>query len=268
MIHILGANGMLGSMVSQYLLDKNPVLYSNDKLFWSNHSYISFNAEKQENILALEKSLNAGDFVINCIGIIKQKTNINMYKINAAFPLNLSAICAKKSTTLIHISSDCVFSGNSLVKYDVNFKHDSTDVYGLSKSLGEPIISICLRTSIIGPSKNSYGLFEWFRSEQGIINGFTNHIWNGVTTLELAKVINEIINNPIENQTLHVISKNQITKYELLMTINNIFALNKKINPIECSARINRALSPNNSHYVRNDISDQLSELKKWIEKY
>lgn len=252
-ILVLGAGGMAGSMIHKYLTIQN-----HDVTGWFRTNFDVLKDELPD--------LSSYDYVINCIGLIKQKSDNSdlLYKLNAEFPKKL----ALKHNKVIHISSDCVFSGklNSDEKYFDWQNPDSEDDYGKSKAEGEKINAMVLRTSIIGPSKDDSGLFEWLRAtKQNRINGFYNHLWSGITTLELAKIIDTIISNKGRyNYGIFQLAANSVYKYELLHFINSIFNLKKNIVPYFSEKSINRSLVPFD---ISKNIALQLHELKEFIEQ-
>ena len=228
------------------------------------------------NIDKLFESLkiHENDVIINCIGIIPQSNNVNnvtnknYYKINTLFPIFLNIICNKYHTKLIHITTDCVFSGKK-GNYIENDVHDEINDYGVSKSLGE-LYDKCtiIRTSIIGEEKkNKYSLLEWIKNNKdGSINGYTNHYWNGVTCLQLAKILHEIIDtNNFWQGVRHIYSPTTLSKYELSMIINTAYSLNITINKYETEKYINKSL---NTIYYENavfnipELQEQIIELK------
>ena len=160
------------------------------------------------------------DFIVNCIGIlIHGSHNVeNAIYLNAYLPHHLKKISKNIDAKLIHISTDCVFSGDkgSYIESDTK---DGKGIYSQTKSLGEieDDANLTLRTSIIGPELkiNGEGLFHWFMNQQGEISGFTKTIWSGVTTIELAKTIKWSIDNSITG-LYHVTNNSSISKYELL----------------------------------------------------
>jgi dTDP-4-dehydrorhamnose reductase len=187
-IIVLGSKGMLGQMVIKYFGALG-------------YSTIEFNERISEHtIFPIIKSINKLDdsVVINCIGKIKQKSDdvFTLLWSNSILPMELSR-SLKKTHFLIQPSTDCVFTGNRAQSYDVNDFNDAEDVYGWSKSLGEHVLqhrtnTLIVRVSIIGPDYNSdKGLLSWFLNleEGSTVNGFTNHFWNGITTLEWCKRI-------------------------------------------------------------------------------
>jgi dTDP-4-dehydrorhamnose reductase len=218
------------------------------------------------NLDSLEMShggMRRYDFVVNCCGIIRQKhsTGLSLYHLNSILPKRLGDLCDTHGARLIHVSTDCIFSGNKGSSYHKTDPCDAQDDYGISKYLGEdPIKQILFRTSIFGPASDSFGLFEWFRSSKEPVNGFTNHIWSGVTTLELSKQISIAIRMEYK-PSLYQISTSPVTKYELLSMTNHIFGFNKTIIPTtEASPVIvDRSLV---SDYTVKDIDEQLMELR------
>ena len=171
-------------------------------------------------------------YIVNCIGVLIKgsiKDPSNAILINSLLPHKLAKYSKTVGSKLIHISTDCVFDG-SKGNYIETDKKTAQDTYGLSKSLGEITDdkNLTLRTSIIGPDlkNNGEGLFSWFINQKGEVNGFTESIWGGITTLELAGVIIKSIN---ENYTglVHVTNGKPISKFDLLSLIKDKFELNK-----------------------------------------
>ena len=178
------------------------------------------------------------DLVINCIGLIKQmghmaRDPLFSISLNSLLPHRISLICRTAKIRMIHISTDCVFSGKR-GKYTEDDISDAEDLYGRTKFLGEVHYPHCvtLRTSIIGLElKNRLGLIEWFLSRQGTIKGFRKAIFTGFTTDELSRIIlNYVIPNPDLHGLYHV-SSNPISKYDLLSCANIAFKKNLEILP-------------------------------------
>lgn len=168
------------------------------------------------------------DLIINCIGVLikgSKEHPDNAIFINAYFPHLLKKLSDKVGAKLIHISTDCVFSGKKGNYTESDFR-DADDIYGRSKALGEIINDkdLTIRTSIIGPElkANGEGLFHWFMYQTGKVNGFKTAIWGGVTTLELAKAIDVAI---MQEKTGLVQLSNGvgITKYDLLNLFKKIW---------------------------------------------
>lgn len=250
-IAILGSNGMVGQTMTKYLKDK--------------YTVIEFGRQDYDIIKDPLPELSGFDYVINCIGLIKQKTNEKnnlFFDINSKFPHILTNNCER----LIHISSDCVFSGQ--LPYPASYStvdpKDASDEYGQSKAQGEPGNAMILRTSVIGPSQSGFGLFEWFKNTQNDpVNGYSNHWWSGVTTLELSKIVANIIENGFYKHDLYQISGGAVSKLDLLVMINEIFSFNKNVKTYTDNQSINRTLTPT---IKSSDIRTQLMDLKTWMD--
>lgn len=260
-IIILGSNGMMGSMLAFYCKKKEIDHLCIDRKM--------FNASVQ-SVEELDDIISIKDIVIvNCIGCIPQRkyTDKEYTEINHIFPITLSHYCKDRDIPLIHISTNCVFSGARSMQ-DEECVPDAKDIYGVSKARGEPRYGLVLRTSIIGFEKNSaFGLLGWFINTQGDIKGYTNHYWNGVTTLELSKYIIEIINNKnISSGLRHIYSENELSKYDLLCCINNIFQLNKNIIPVEVELKYYTLKSIKTC--ARKNISLQIEDLKEFYSDF
>jgi dTDP-4-dehydrorhamnose reductase len=243
-IVILGASGMAGHMIYYYLtsLQKYEIytLCFRNKIEDASIILDVYNTTDLKKIL---KEINP-DYVINGIGILikgSQKSPENAIYINAYFPHLLVRLIAENNqkTKVIHISTDCVFSGEKGYYADTDIK-DALDTYGMTKNLGEIIDDrhLTIRTSIIGPELKTHGegLFHWIFTQQsaGQIAGYERSLWGGVTTLELAKAIEQCIDNNIIG--LYQLTNNmKISKYELIQMIVTQFNLNitvQKINGI------------------------------------
>jgi dTDP-4-dehydrorhamnose reductase len=201
--------------------------------------------------------------VVNGIGCIPQRkyTDREYTETNHIFPISLSHHCKERNIPLIHISTNCVFSGDRTMQ-DEECVPDAKDMYGLSKARGEPKYGLVIRTSIIGPERNSsFGLWSWFINSNENIKGYTNHYWNGITTLELAKYIVEVISKKEVNSGLRHLYSDQVSKYDLLSHINNIFNLNKEIQPVEMYLKYYTLTST--KIHARKSIVSQLEELKE-----
>lgn len=229
---ILGASGMAGHLLYTYLTEQHsyiviPVCHSENKHI-KGYVLDVYNLDELKNILVKEQP----DIVVNCIGILisgSRKSLKNAIYVNAYFPHALADICdaVLPSSRVIHISTDCVFSGSKGLYTDTDTK-DALDVYGMSKNLGELINTkhITLRTSIIGPElkQNGVGLLHWFLSKrkEESVTGYTASVWGGITTLELAKCIHYFLEN--EYSGLYQVSNNvPISKYDLLCLFKKYF---------------------------------------------
>ena len=219
-ILVLGSTGMLGHQVFYYLKSFSGFIVYD----------ISFRSKLTErtriidvkNILALESYIAElqPEYIINCIGILVtgSQDEGNAIYLNAFLPHKLAAIARTFNLKLIHISTDCVFSGSKGQYLETDLR-DGRGVYAQTKILGEIVddINLTLRTSIVGPELKSEGegLFHWFMNQNGAINGYTKAIWSGVTTIELAKAVKWAIDQNITG-LYHVTNNTSISKFELL----------------------------------------------------
>ena len=177
------------------------------------------------------------EVVVNCIGIVKKlketETPVSAITINALLPHWLTELCQERGVRLIHISTDCVFSGKK-GNYSESDLPDPYDLYGRTKLLGEATEnnSLSLRTSIIGRElKRTVGLLEWFLSQHGkTIQGYKYAIFSGFITSELASLLADIVANHPELHGLYHISSDPINKYDLLNMIKGALNLEITIN--------------------------------------
>ncbi len=171
--------------------------------------------------------------IVNCIGIIKQLSSANdpitAIYLNSLFPHKLSTLCQSHGARLIHISTDCVFSGKTGLYTEDDFP-DSNDLYGRTKLLGEVNYphTVTLRTSVIGHElESNVSLVEWFLSQKEKVSGYTKAIYSGFPSVELARIIAEIIIPNLNLKGLYHLSSSPISKYELLCLIAREY--NKKV---------------------------------------
>lgn len=249
---ILGSTGMLGNAVTAFFLNHSNyeiVTTYRDKSFAFPGKSIYFDALST----SLDDLPSDFDYVINCIGTIKPfmaADPVAAIRINALFPWLLADWCEEKGSKLIHITTDCVFSGKK-GKYVESDLHDALDDYGKSKSLGEcSSRAMVLRTSIIGEEihKNA-SLIAWAKSQKGkTINGFSTHMWNGITTKEYAKVCDKIISAGwYEKGLFHIFAQDDVSKLQMMEYFNEKFNLNltiveKQPDPIDRTMRTEKEL--------------------------
>jgi dTDP-4-dehydrorhamnose reductase len=232
---ILGATGMLGSTLFKRLsagsrLTVHATSRSTNGLSkWFSeeqlqrvHSPIC--ADKADSIQRVIREI-APDVVINCIGIIKQlpvaKDPLISIAINALFPHQLAHACKDIGARMIHISTDCVFSGTK-GNYTEEDIPDASDLYGRTKLLGEVDYPNCvtLRTSIIGHEiKGRHGLIEWFLAQEGKVRGFTKAIYSGFPTVEMGNIVSDYVIPNTQLQGLYHVSSDPISKYDLLKLV-------------------------------------------------
>lgn len=257
-ILVLGATGMLGSTIFQQL--SNHRQHQVWGTIRNNYNLRYFPRNTHQNLISNLDILDHDalvhaftkikpDVVINCVGVIKQlaqaKNPLTTLPINAMLPHRLAALCELTKARLIHISTDCVFSGNQGM-YVEDDTSDATDLYGKSKYIGElhdcPS-AITLRTSIIGHELNSnYSLVNWFLSQKNSTLGYDKAIFSGLTTLEFARVIHDfVIPNPTLSGLYHVAAQ-PINKFDLLSVIAEVYGKKIAISP-DSTLVIDRSLN-------------------------
>ncbi|MCK6186796.1 SDR family oxidoreductase [Pseudomonas sp. EYE_354] len=254
---VLGVTGMLGSSVFNELsLDKrynvNGTLRNADGLKYFDEK-LHPNLITNVDVLDIEQLLNVfikikPDVVINCVGLIKQfatsKDPLVAIPLNALLPHRLLKLCELCGSRLVHISTDCVFSGRS-GGYIETDQSDAEDLYGRSKFIGEVTDSknaITLRTSIIGHELNSKNsLVDWFLSQQGTVKGYSNAVFSGLPTVELAAVIRDYVLPDNSVYGLYHVSSDAIDKLALLRLIAKNYQKDVVLIPDD-SVKIDRSL--------------------------
>lgn len=223
-ILILGCNGMAGHLISLYLHEKGHDVTG----FARNKSrFVKTVLGDATNLSLVKKTVSNGNYdsVVNCIGILNQFAEMNheaAVLLNAYLPHYLAKITEETNTQIVHMSTDCVFSGDS-GKYKEKSLRDGPTFYDRSKALGELDNSkdITLRNSIVGPDLNheGIGLLNWFMQQKNDVNGFSRVLWTGQTTLQLAKTIEAAV---IQRSSglYNMVPNEIISKYELLELFN------------------------------------------------
>ena len=242
---ILGSAGMLGHKLYQVLAPDFNIVGTIQGQYRDIGKYDIFREDQIVpgiNALEIKRVESVIDktkpqVIINCIGIIKQleQSNDRLLSIwvNALLPHQLQQICKERGTRMIHISTDCVFSGER-GNYSEDALSDANDIYGKTKYLGEVNGegALTIRTSLIGrelATKN--GLVEWLLSNQGgEVNGFTEVIFSGFPTLHLARIIRDIVDTHQNLSGIYHISSEPISKFRLLTLMNDRMNLKIKIN--------------------------------------
>lgn len=231
---VLGASGMLGNAVLRFLCNSDGIevfgtVRSNHavKLLPPEvqHSLISgIDVENMDSLLAVFAQIKP-DFVINCIGLVKQLSAaddpLSALPINSLLPHRLARLCALSGTRFAHMSTDCVFSGSKGM-YTEDDISDAKDLYGRSKYLGEVDYpnAITLRTSIIGHELDGErGLIGWFLAQQGTVKGFRKAIFSGLPTVEIARIIRDFVIPRPNLHGLYHVSAEPISKFDLLKLV-------------------------------------------------
>ena len=254
-ILILGGDGMLGHQLFKSLSSRHDVRVTLRQRLSAYKEFTLFNAENAYEgieVGSMDRLIDVlGEFraeaVVNAVGIVKQrstaKESIPSLEINSLFPHRLAGLCRAMGIRMVHMSTDCVFSGRKGWYREADLS-DAEDLYGRTKYLGEVYDSHCvtLRTSIIGKElSRSQGLLEWFLSQRGSVQGFKNALFNGFTTLELSRIIEKILTEYPGKGGLYHVSSDPISKFDLLTLIKSKMGLRIEIIPTE-EPRLDRSL--------------------------
>ncbi|GGF89774.1 SDR family oxidoreductase [Paenibacillus aceti] len=226
-LFVLGGQGMAGHLIIEYFRrqGRHTVFYTTRDATDEGGLLLDVT-----DCYKLEKVLEAvrPQVIINAVGVLNQfadNDKINAYHINGFLPHRLQRMADSLGARLIHISSDCVFLGTR-GGYREDDEPDGVSVYAVTKALGEVQAPghVTIRTSIIGPElrEQGIGLMQWFMRSKGEIQGYTNVLWNGVTTLELAKAIDSLLDSPVSG-LVHLSYPERISKYELLLLMQEIW---------------------------------------------
>lgn len=268
---VLGATGMAGHTISIYLLEQG---HEVDTLSRKSFSYGKNIICNVTDLAKLDSVINEGnyDYIINCIGSLNQfaeNNKPNAVFLNSYLPHWLVQVTSNKKTKIIHMSTDCVFSGMQ-GNYTENSFPDGTTFYDRSKALGEinDAKNLTFRNSIIGPdiSENGIGLFNWFMKQNGAINGYQKAIWSGVTTLTLAKAMEKAAQEGLVG-VYHLTNNQTICKYDLLCLFNKYFRNNKlSINCID-GVDLNKSLinTRNDFDFIVPTYDDMIKEMHEWV---
>lgn len=271
-ILVLGCKGMAGHVIKSYLEQTQTYdVWGLARGIEPGRNLINLDitgSNQIEDILSNEKF----DVVINCIGVLNNSAEDNCEQaiwFNSYFPHLLSSFSRKYNYYLIHLSTDCVFSGKEGSYREKSFKN-GIGVYAQSKALGELENSkdLTFRTSIVGPElkANGIGLFHWFMNQQVALNGFTNVFWSGVTTIELAKAINAAISQELTG-LYHLTNNAKISKHDLLVYFNRFFKSGElEITPYsDYNSDKSFVNSRTDFNFTVGDYTEMMKEMKVWM---
>lgn len=271
---ILGCNGMAGHIISIYLKEQGHEVLG---LARTKSKYVDSIVADAFNIDQIKVVIreNKFDAIINCIGVLNQYAEQNKASasfLNSYLPHLLAEATNDMDTQIIHISTDCVFSG-ALGNYTEDSFCDGSTFYDRSKALGElrDTKNLTLRNSIVGPDINQegIGLLNWFMKQNGQINGFTKSIWTGQTTLQLAKTIEKAA--LIKAHGLYnTVPDHSISKYELVKLFNTYLRNNSLIiNPIDGIIADKSLVRTNyDFNYLIPAYDIMIIELSEWIRSH
>lgn len=281
-ILVLGVSGMLGNAMIRTLSERDDwEVFGTIRSGSANHFFspdiakrlvTGCDVENHDTLIKVFGQIHP-DVVINCIGLVKQLADANdplqAIPINSLLPHRLAGICSLVGSRLIHISTDCVFTGDK-GGYMEDDPSDTNDLYGKSKFLGEVYYphAITLRTSIIGHElQSTHGLIDWFLSQQDQCKGFTRAIFSGLPTVALAQLIRDVV---IPNQKLfglYHIAAQPISKYDLLKLVAYVYGKAIDIIPDD-ELVIDRSLNADRFRDATGYIAPDWPQLIKLMHSY
>jgi dTDP-4-dehydrorhamnose reductase len=286
-IAVLGSSGMIGSGITRRLSELgHEITEFNRQGVSTTGSNKAFKIEiEKSNYLQSLKMLNGFDYIINTLGVIRHKIETsdgdkieNAIVVNGIFPIQLDQFGKENRIRVIQIGTDCVYSGNkgSYIETD---SFDPVDMYGHSKVIGETKLqaTMNLRVSVIGKEvKTKVELLEWVlhQSLESEVNGYTNHIWSGVTPFQLGQLLDGIISNDLfKAGTQHLVPENKLSKFELIKLIAEyVPQSNLRIREVETSISVDRSLStmnePANKALWVNAGYDQVPSIQDMLREY
>lgn len=270
-ILVLGSIGMAGHMITIYFKEQGYDVTAYALKPFPYCKNIVGNALDKEHFSKMLLDDNY-DVVINCIGILNKVADENQslaVYLNSYLPHFVADALKERKAKLIHMSTDCVFAGNTGPYYEDSLR-DGRTFYDRSKALGEvdDKKNLTFRNSIIGPDMNpdGIGLFNWFMKQKGVINGYTGAIWTGVSTLTLAKAMEHAIKDDLTG-LYNLVNNTGISKYDLLCLFNKHFRNNELVINVNDTVKLDKSLIR-----TRNDFSFEVPgyeqmvvELKDWV---
>jgi len=279
---VLGASGMLGNAVVRVL---------SEKADWQVHGTVRSESSKRFFQDGIAERLLAGvdveqhdsltqafirvrpEVVVNCVGLVKQLAEaddpLQAVPINTLLPHRLARLCEVAGARLIHMSTDCVFSGDK-GRYRETDASDARDLYGRTKYLGEVDYphAITLRTSIIGHElQSAHGLIDWFLSQPGKCKGYSRAVFSGVPTVVLAKIIGDVVIPRPELHGVYHVAAKPISKYDLLNLVAKVYCKQIEITPDDKLA-IDRSLDASRFHEATGYTAPEWNEMIKLMHVY
>ena len=273
-ILVLGVTGMAGHLIALYLQEKGYIVtgFARKKI-----DCVDTIVGDIRDFVKLKKIINEGAYsvVINAIGILNKAVDDNILDgilINSYLPHYLADITAHSATRIIHLSTDCVFSGakGQYIESDIP---DGESLYDITKHLGEidDGKNLTFRNSIVGPDikLDGTGLFNWFMQQNGTIEGYQNTYWSGVSTITLARAIDKAIQENLVG-IYHLTNNRKISKYSLLCLFNKIC----RGNTIEILPEYDHFLDKSivntrkDFDFVVPNYLEMVIEIKMWIEHH
>ncbi len=272
---ILGCNGMAGHMIGLYLKEQG---YEVEGFARSVSPYIKTIVGDARDINKLNKIIKENNYraIVNCIGILNtfaEEDHESAVYLNSYLPQFLAKVTEGMNTQVIHISTDCVFSGSKGEYVETDFP-DGKLFYDRSKALGELVNKkdVTFRMSIIGPDidRDGIGLINWFMQQRKPVKGYKNAMWTGQTTLQLAKTIERAAMQYIHG-LYNMVPEEKISKYDMLILFNKYLRSEPiKIIPEE-NFKVDKSLKRTNYgvfDYKIPGYEQQIKELGEWMREH
>lgn len=283
-ILVLGADGMLGHHLVESLRERHDIYgtlrldegaYLGIAKFLPQRVHYGIDVQDYRTVSDVLHSVRP-DAVINAVGIVKQreeaKQAIASLEVNSLFPHRLARSCAEIGARLVHLSTDCVFSGRQGLYRETDFP-DAEDLYGRSKLLGEVVEEGCItvRTSIIGLElRRRISLVEWFLAQRGRISGFRKAVFSGFTTREMARIIEHVLVSHPDKSGLYHVASAAIDKFSLLCMLRDRLGWSIEIVPddeFSCDRSLDSCRFQTEFGYTPPSWSAMLDELATQIEE-
>jgi dTDP-4-dehydrorhamnose reductase len=279
---VVGASGMLGNAMVRVLNEKKDweihgTLRSNDAARFFSHEIAArltrgVDVENHDALVRLFAQIRP-DVVINCIGLIKQLADagdpLQAIPINSLLPHRLAKLCELAGARLVHMSTDCVFSGKK-GNYTEADPSDADDLYGKSKYLGEVDLphAITLRTSIIGHElQGAHSLIGWFLSQENQCKGYTKAIYSGLPAVVLAQIVRDVIIPHTELSGIYHVASKAISKHDLLHLVAEIYGKQIRIIPDD-SVQIDRSLNPEKFRKATGYVAPEWKDMIELMHSY
>jgi dTDP-4-dehydrorhamnose reductase len=272
---VLGASGMIGSTMFRVLSEKNDwhvfgsIRDSSLKRLFpakiSERLIAGINLEHLDSLVRILDEVRPNE-VINCVGLTKHKLDaenpLASIPLNALMPHHLAGLCKLAGARLIHVSTDCVFSGEKGYYSEDDFA-DARDIYGKSKVLGEVYYphAITLRTSTIGHEfQSQYGLLDWFLSQKNVCKGYSRAVFSGLPTVVFAQVVRDMVIPNKKLSGLYHVAAKPINKFDLLKLIAKVYGKTIEIE-LDSGLSIDRSLDPKRFQCATGYIAPEWPEL-------
>ena len=272
---VIAGNGMAGHMLIRYFREVHPeveIVYTTRRA--DGAGSLALDATDAEAVADAVWTVRP-DIVVNAAGVLNQDAEthpLQAYLVNGLLPHWLRYAADAIGARVIHISSDCVFSGER-GSYAESDHPDGASVYARSKALGEMVYGrhLTIRTSIIGPEirAQGIGLLKWFQAQSGTVKGYANVFWNGVTTLELAKAVAYAIEHPEIGGLVHLTASESVSKHTLLLLFQAAFEAEGVRIVADDAVKIDRTLvsTRDDWRFRTTGYIPMLDELAQWMKR-